>query len=198
MTMAALVPTIPVDALLEAYAEGRFPMCHPDGALYWHDPDPRAVFQLDTVEPDARTARMLRSGRFSTSIDRAFAHVVEACADREETWLDDRLIASYIQLHHAGHAHSVEVWEADRLVGGTYGVSLGSAFFAESMFNRVNNAGKVAFHTLVAHLRQRGYTLLDTQYMNVFTKALGAVELRRSTFRRQLEAACTHPITFQE
>ena len=196
--MAALVPTIPVDALLEAYAAGRFPMCHPDGALYWHDPDPRAVFPLDDVLPDARTARLMRSGRFVTSMDRAFAQVVQGCADREETWLDDRLIASYVELHHAGHAHSVEVWQGAQLVGGIYGVAMGAAFFAESMFNRVSNAGKVAFHTLVAHLRQRGFIVLDTQYINAFTASLGAVEVRRSAFRRQLKAAFAHPVTFLE
>ncbi len=184
-----LVPTIPVAALMDAYTEGRFPMCHEDGNLYWHDPDPRALFPLHAVEPDTRTRRALRSDRFLYSRDKAFRAVVEACAERPETWLDDRLIASYAALHEAGHAHSVEVWQEERLVGGIYGVVMGAAFFGESMFNRVPNAGKLAFHTLVQHLNARGFVLFDTQYINDFTAKLGAVEVPRAEFRRSLAQA---------
>lgn len=187
--MLPLVPTIPVDALLEAYAQGRFPMCHEDGALYWHDPDPRAVFPLDSVLPNARMIRAMRSPRNRVTVDAAFDKVLRACADREDTWLDGRLIASYNALHVAGYAHSVEVWQKGTLVGGIYGVALGGAFFAESMFNRVSNAGKIAFHTLVQKLRTAGYVLIDTQYINPFTASLGAVEIPRAEFLKLLARA---------
>lgn len=196
MTNAALVPTIPVDVLLDAYAEGRFPMCHEDGALYWHDPDPRAIIPLDNVVPDTRLQRLMRSGRFELSRDRAFDAVIQGCAQREETWIDDRLIASYKDLHEAGHAHSVEVWENGILVGGIYGVALAGAFFGESMFNRVSNAGKLAFHGLVEHLREQDFILFDTQYINDFTAHLGAHEVRRSTFRSKLAQALLLPTKF--
>jgi leucyl/phenylalanyl-tRNA--protein transferase len=189
MINAALVPTIPVDVLLDAYSEGRFPMCHEDGAMYWHDPDPRAIIQLDSARPNARLQRLMRSGRFEVSFDQAFEAVILACAQREETWIDDRLVASYSLLHEAGHAHSVEVWENAALVGGIYGVSLSGAFFGESMFNHVSNAGKVAFHALADHLRSRNFGLFDTQYVNDFTAQLGAQEVRRSTFRKMLAQA---------
>jgi leucyl/phenylalanyl-tRNA--protein transferase len=189
MTHSALVPTIPVDVLLDAYGEGRFPMCHEDGAMYWHDPDPRAIIPLDTARPNARLQRVIRSGRFVVSRDQAFEAVMRACAQRDETWIDDRLIASYSQLHKAGHAHSMEVWENGSLVGGIYGVSLSGAFFGESMFNRASNAGKVAFHALTEHLRKRNFVLFDTQYVNDFTAQLGAQDVRRSTFRKMLAQA---------
>jgi leucyl/phenylalanyl-tRNA--protein transferase len=184
-----LVPTIPVDALVEAYGQGRFPMCHEDGALYWHDPDPRAVFPLETIRPNVRMEHHMRSPRFRITVDKAFGQVIRACADRPDTWLDERLIASYVALHEAGFAHSVEVWERGTLVGGIYGVSLGGAYFAESMFNRVSNAGKIAFHALVQKLREAGYMLLDTQYINDFTASLGAQEVPRAEFLRSLARA---------
>ena len=188
--------TIPVPILLSAYRRGVFPMCHEDGMIYWHDPDPRAVFRLDELQPNARLRRLLRSGHFTFTRDQAFAAVIEACADREETWLDRRMIDSYIAMHRAGHAHSVEAWQDGELVGGVYGVAIGGAFFAESMFHRVSNAGKAALHVLAEHLRKRGYTLLDTQYINDFTVQLGAVEVPRRTFQRTLAQALRSPVTF--
>lgn len=196
MNHLALVPVIPVDALLDAYSEGRFPMCHEDGALYWHDPDPRAIFPLDRIDISPRMRRAMRSKRFAITTDRAFAMVIEACAERPETWIDDRLIASYTALHEQGHAHSVEVWEEGRLVGGVYGVAIGGAFFAESMFNRVSNAGKIAFHALADRLKAAGFVLLDTQYINDFTAGLGAIEIPRATFRRSLSLALSRPVGF--
>ena len=188
--------TVPVEVMLEAYQQGFFLMAHEDGELYWHDPDPRAIIPLEAVTMNARMARMMRSPRFQVTKDKAFRKVVEACAERPSTWIDDRIIASYTDLHLAGHAHSVEVWNAGDLVGGIYGVAIGGAFFGESMFNRVPNAGKVAFHRLVEHLRTRGYDLFDTQYINAFTAGLGAVELPREAFRRSLSRALTRPVAF--
>jgi leucyl/phenylalanyl-tRNA--protein transferase len=187
---------IPPEILVKAYRKGLFPMCHEDGELYWHDPDPRAVFTLDTQEPDRRTARIIRSGRFTITRDKAFAEVIAACAEREDTWIDERIKASYVALHQAGHAHSMEAWQDQELVGGIYGVAVGGAFFGESMFTRASNAGKVAFHALVAHLRERGFVLFDSQYINDFTAQLGAVEHPRERFRQDLKAALRLPVTF--
>lgn len=187
---------IPPEILVKAYRKGLFPMCHEDGELYWHDPDPRAVFTLDTLEPDRRTARIIRSGRFTITRDKAFAEVIAACAEREDTWIDERIKASYVALHRAGHAHSMEAWQDQELVGGIYGVAVGGAFFGESMFTRASNAGKVAFHALVAHLRERGFVLFDSQYINDFTAQLGAVEHPRERFRQDLKAALRLRVTF--
>lgn len=201
MSHSREVPVIPVHTLLEAYSEGRFPMAHADGELYWHDPDPRAVFDLASVRPNARLARAMRQADFHITRDEAFPAVVEACAERPETWIDARIQATYVQLHRAGHAHSVEVWSTDgpgkrQLVGGIYGVALGGAFFGESMFHRLPNAGKAAFHALADHLRRCGFTLFDSQYLNPFTASLGAVEVPRARFLRMLAAAKQVPACF--
>jgi len=183
MSIARPVPVIPVEVLLEQYSKGRFPMCHEDGEIYWHDPDPRAVFPLAELRPDAVSLRKVRSGRYRCTLDRSFEAVIRACADRPKTWLDERMIRSYVALHAAGHAHSVECWEGDRLAGGIYGISIGSAFFGESMFG-MQNAGRIAFHHLASRLQEAGYILFDTQYINPFTASLGALEIPRSEFRR--------------
>jgi leucyl/phenylalanyl-tRNA--protein transferase len=196
MVSAQATRVIPVPILLAAYRRGRFPMCHADGELYWHDPDPRAVFPLGSVEPDPKTAALLRRKRFRIGRDEAFEAVMRACADRPETWIDERLIASYLALHNAGHAHCVACWDGAALVGGIYGVAIGGAFFAESMFGR-DNAGKVAFHALVRHLRARGFMLLDTQYINPFTRRLGAVEIPRARFMEELSRAVDIPVRFE-
>lgn len=189
-------PSISVELLLAAYSAGRFPMCHDDGELYWHDPDPRAVFSLAGLAPNARLQRALRKAALRITRDVAFEAVIRACADREETWIDERLIASFTALHASGHAHSVEAWSGDELVGGIYGVALGGAFFGESMFSTRTNAGKAAFFGLVAHLQDRGHVLFDTQYLNDFTAQLGAVEISRALFRDRLEAALHLDVIF--
>ena len=187
---------IPTDVLLGAYARGWFPMCHEDGEIYWHDPDPRAIFPLEVVSPNDRMRTLLRSSRFTTTLDRAFPEVIRGCAAREESWIDERIIRSYIALHEAGHAHSVEAWKEGQLAGGIYGVALGGAFFGESMFSAVSNGGKVAFYTLLAHLKQQGFTLFDSQYINDFTRQLGAVEVPRTHFMRTLNTARVLSVRF--
>ncbi len=187
---------IPPETLIKAYRTGMFPMCHDDGELYWHDPDPRAVFPLQDLEPDRRTARIIRSGRFVITRDADFAGVITCCADRDPTWIDERIKDSYIALHRAGHAHSVEAWKDGVLVGGIYGVAVGGAFFGESMFTRASNAGKVAFHALTTHLRTRGFVLFDSQYINDLTAQLGAVEIPRARFQQELKVAVTLDVTF--
>lgn len=187
---------IPVKVLLEAYSLGRFPMCHEDGELYWHDPDPRAIFPLDRVRPNVRLQRALRSSGFRIEHDTAFDQVIRACADREETWIDERIIGSFMGLHLAGYAHSVECWWGDELVGGIYGVALCGAFFGESMFSRRTNAGKAAFFALAEHLQRQGHVLFDSQYINEFTVQLGAVEITRALFRDRLQAALLLDVHF--
>ena len=195
MSVALTVPTVPVDLVLSGYMNGRFLMVHDDGGIHWHDPDPRAVFPLDELRPDRRTARVIRSGRYQVTMNTCFERVIRACADRPETWLDERLIRTYIGVHRAGHAHSVEVWEGEQLSGGIYGVALGAAFFGESMFG-MDHAGKVAFFALVDHLRAKGFSLFDTQYINPFTQSLGAVEMPRTHFRRHLADALARNTSF--
>ena len=187
---------IPVPVLVEAYGLGRFPMCHEDGELYWHDPDPRAIFPLEKTGPNQRMQRLMRSGRFSMSSDTAFGDVIRACARREETWIDPRIIASFEALHAAGHAHSIEVWSGGRLVGGIYGLALGGAFFGESMFSQESNAGKVAFHELARRLQERGFSMFDSQYINPFTAQLGAIEIPRREFRSRLDDALALDVYF--
>ena len=196
-TQGEEIALIPVPVLLKAYRNGLFPMAHDDGELYWHDPDPRAIFPLEELVPDTRTARHLRSPEIRITIDKAFGTVIEACSDRSETWIDPRIIGSYVELHRAGHAHSVEVWRNDELVGGIYGVSIGGAFFGESMFNRRNNMGKVAFHALVEHLRSNGFELFDTQYLNPFTEKLGAIEIPRNRYLELLALAIEKHVEFR-
>jgi leucyl/phenylalanyl-tRNA--protein transferase len=180
---------IPCEVLLEAYAQGVFPMCHDDGMLYWHDPDPRAVFRIGLIRPNARLRRYLARSGFVLTEDHAFEAVVRACADRGSSWIDERIIRSYVALHRAGHAHSVETWKDGRLVGGIYGVALGAAFFGESLFTREANAGKAAFHHLAERLEHKGYRLFDSQYINDFTRQLGAVEISAGSFKRSLHIA---------
>ncbi|MBK9174868.1 MAG: leucyl/phenylalanyl-tRNA--protein transferase [Flavobacteriales bacterium] len=195
MTSSTALTAIPVDVLLMAYGQGFFPMAHDDGEIHWHCPDPRAIFPLEALKPDSTTARFLRTGRYATTFDCEFAAVMRACADREETWIDERMITAYAELHRQGHAHSLEVWSGDELVGGIYGVALGAAFFGESMFG-VNNAGKVAFHLMADRLRDAGFMLFDTQYLNSFTERLGAIEIPRSEFQARLERAIQEQAEF--
>ncbi len=177
------------ELLLKAYRKGWFPMSHDEEGIFLHDPDPRAIFPLDSTRPNARAARALRKAGFLFTHDQAFETVMRACADRPETWMTEELLQAYVELHRLGHAHSVEVWQSDALVGGLYGVSIGGAFFAESMFSRVSNASKAAFFHLVDHLRGKGYGLLDSQYINDHTASLGAIEVPRTWFRTMLAQA---------
>ncbi len=194
--MSGSAPLLTADLLLRAYRRGWFPMAHEDGELYWHDPDPRAIFPLAELKPNARLQRAIRSAGFRITLDVRFEAVMRACAEREETWITAEMIAVYTELHRRGQAHSAEVWQGEALVGGLYGVSVGSAFFGESMFSRVPNASKAAFHHLAEHLRQKGFTLFDSQYINDHTASLGAIEVPREIFRTMLAQAVHHDADF--
>ena len=179
--------------LLNAYASGWFPMAV-DREIHWFSPDPRGVIPIESFHVPKRLARVVRSDTFRIEIDRAFVEVMRECAaDRDPddpgTWISDEIIASYTALFARGFAHSVEAWNGERLVGGLYGVALGGAFFGESMFHRETNASKVAFVALIERLRERKFTLLDTQWVTPHLEQFGAIEIPRTDYLRRLQAA---------
>jgi leucyl/phenylalanyl-tRNA--protein transferase len=188
--------------LLDAYAHGIFPWPIFDGTdvVVWWSPDPRAIFELDRFHVPRRLARTCKSESFEVTCDRDFAGVIQGCASaggrRHNTWLTPKMIQAYARLHELGHAHSVEVWQQRRLVGGIYGVTLGGLFAGESMFHRVRDASKVALVHLVAHLHARGYTLFDIQQSTAHTSSLGAQEIARAQYLRRLAAALKNDATF--
>lgn len=201
MGLVAVGGTLSVERLLDAYHHGIFPWpTYPDEPMLWWSPDPRAILPLDGFRISRRLGRRLRSGQFQATCDAAFESVIRACGRgpgrRGGTWLTPQMIEAYIQLYRRGHAHSVETWADDRLVGGVYGVAIGGAFAAESMFYRATDGSKAALAHLVAHLRSRGYQLLDIQQWTPHTGSLGAVEIRRRDYLRVLSAAAMLPVTF--
>ena len=183
------------ETLLKAYAYGIFPMAQDrhDTTLYWMDPDPRGILPLDTFHIPKRLARTVRTDHYQVRVDSAFTAVMEGCAEptpeRRSTWINDRIVELYTQLFEQGHAHSVEAWEGETLVGGLYGVAVGAAFFGESMFSRARDASKVALVHLVGRLIAGGYQLLDTQYTTTHLTQFGVVEIPRKDYRRQLRRA---------
>jgi leucyl/phenylalanyl-tRNA--protein transferase len=183
------------ELLVSAYASGWFPMAVEGGEIRWFSPDPRGIIPLEGFTVSRRLARLWRQGRFEIAVDRAFADVMRACAeiDRDPgdpgTWITGEIIDSYVTLHARGLAHSVEAWRDGKLVGGLYGVSLGGAFFGESMFHRETDASKIALVALVERLRDRGYQLLDTQWSTPHLEQFGAIEVPRKDYLRRLERA---------
>ena len=177
--------------LLQGYATGIFPMADSREAdeLFWVEPRNRAIIPIERFHLSRTLRRTLRSGRFTVTHDRDFAGVIAACADREETWINAELEQAMRVLHASGHAHSVEVWHADELVGGLYGVTLGRAFFGESMFSRRTDASKVALAWLVARLKVGNFTLLDCQFMTEHLASFGAISIPRETYVALLSAA---------
>jgi len=190
--------TLLPDVLLLGYRNGFFPMADPDlGRILWHRPEQRGVIPLDRVKISRSLRKEIERGTFTITIDEAFSDVIQGCAAREDTWINDEIIDAYTDLHHLGHAHSVEAWHNGQLAGGLYGVSIGGAFFGESMFSIVSNASKVAFAHLVYRLNSRGYRLLDTQYVNDFTASLGAIEIPDVVYQMLLADALHAPCTFK-
>jgi leucyl/phenylalanyl-tRNA--protein transferase len=157
--------------------------------LFWVEPRNRAIIPLHKFHMSRSLRRTIRSGRFTVTRDRDFAAVIAGCAEREETWISAELERAMVALHGSGHAHSIEVWSGERLVGGLYGVKLGSAFFGESMFSRRTDASKVALAWLVARLKAGNFTLLDCQFMTDHLASLGAVGIPRETYVALLSAA---------
>lgn len=187
---------IPAELLIHAYRQAVFPMAMDDGEIAWFSPDPRAIIPLDTFHVPHGLQRTLRKEPFEIRIDTAFEQVMRGCAERDETWINAEILESYLQLHQLGFAHSVESWKDGELVGGLYGVALGGAFFGESMFHRATDASKVALHALVMRLRDRGYTLLDTQWITPHLKIFGALEIPRAVYRQLLKASLSRTCSF--
>ncbi len=183
------------EVLLRAYACGIFPMAESadDPTLFWVEPELRGVIPFDGFRVASRLARTVRSDVFSVTVDTAFKAVISGCAapqpGRDDTWINKRIRDLYLGLYTSGHCHSVEVWQDDNLVGGLYGVSLGRAFFGESMFHTARDASKVALVHLVARLIAGGFELLDTQYVTEHLKTFGAVEISRRRYRALLDKA---------
>ena len=183
--------TLTPELLLRGYSMGILPMAEhrDDPEIFWVDPRRRGVFPLDGFRISRSLRRRLRQDRFGIGIDRDFAGVLEGCADRAETWINAEIHRHYLELFARGHAHSLEVWEDDTLVGGVYGVVLGSAFFGESMFSRRTDASKIALAYLVDRLARAGFTLFDTQLLTAHLASLGAVEISRAEYQRRLKGA---------
>jgi leucyl/phenylalanyl-tRNA--protein transferase len=189
------------ETLLSAYAQGVFPMADRDGVIRFYTADPRGIIPLHPPEAFhvPRTLRQIvRQGRFEIRVDHDFEATMRACMEAREggTWISDDLIEAYTRLHALGFAHSVEAWQEDELVGGLYGVSLGGAFFGESMFHRVTDASKVALVHLVDRLRNRGYELLDTQATTPHLRRFGCVDISASKYLKLLERAMERECSF--
>jgi leucyl/phenylalanyl-tRNA--protein transferase len=164
-------------------------MAMESGEIAWFSPDPRGIILLDALHIPHGLRRTLKKGEFQLRLNTAFEEVIRACSERAETWISEEIIQSYIHLHKLGFAHSVEAWLDNELAGGLYGVSLYGAFFGESMFHRVADASKVALVGLVNRLNERGYRLLDTQYVTSHLTNFGAVEISRAKYMRLLKQA---------
>jgi len=191
------VRVIEPDLLLAAYAAGYFPMADSrDGPIRWYSPDPRAIIPLDGLKISRSLRQVLKKNVYEIQVDKAFESVIRNCAARDETWISEEIVQSYLELHCLGFAHSVEAWREDLLIGGLYGVALGGAFFGESMFSRRRDASKVALVHLVERLRAREFVLLDTQFTTPHLKRLGAIEIGRDDYMQRLRRAIRLKRTF--
>lgn len=191
-------PLITPDMLLRAYAAGIFPMAESrdDPSIHWIDPKRRGILPLDKFHISRSLRHRILHSNYTIRTNSDFSGVVQGCAERDETWINGDIFSLYLALHRSGFAHSLEVWEADALVGGVYGVTLGTAFFGESMFSRRTDASKLALAWLVDRLRAGGFTLFDTQFLTTHLASLGAVEISRADYRSQLAAALQKTATF--
>lgn len=183
--------------LLFAYQTGWFPMADDEtGDIYWHSPMRRAIFPLNLEGPKKSLKKMYAKSEWTYSINNAFSEVIEHCANRKDTWISSDIKAVYTELHDQGYAHSVETYQDGILIGGLYGVSIGSAFFGESMFSLSSNASKMAFVHLYNHLMKQGYSLLDSQFINDHTYSLGAITVSRTQYLDMLAQAIQQKISF--
>ncbi len=180
-------------ALLNAYAQGIFPMAHGAGQIYWYDPDPRAIVPLDKFHVPRRLCQKINRQPYEIRYSTAFRTVMRRCAapapGRDTTWIDDIILNSYTALYQLGYAHSVEAWLDGELVGGLYGVALRGLFAGESMFSNATDASKICLVYLVERLRERGFTLLDTQYQTDHLAQFGVIEIPREVYKQRLSEA---------
>lgn len=185
--------------LLNAYSSGIFPWFNDDDPIIWWSPDPRCIIEFESFHIPKRFAATIRKKPFEITINEAFEEVIFACGERREegTWLTDSMIEAYLELHEAGHAHSLECWAGDELAGGIYGVAVGGFFAGESMFYRRTDASKVALVKLVERLKERGYELFDLQILNEHTAQFGALEIPRTDYLARVGEAIAKPgVTF--
>jgi leucyl/phenylalanyl-tRNA--protein transferase len=190
------------DDLIYGYINGIFPMADSDGTLYWYSPDPRAIIPIDTYKPPKSLRPVLNKNYFEIRFNHNFEGVMRGCAvarsDSDDTWISEEIIDAYTGLNSMGLAHSVEAYLDNELVGGLYGVSIGAAFFGESMFYTQPNASKVAFHYLIQTLLQQGFELLDTQFINDNVKRFGAIEISKANYLNLLRKATAKKARFTE
>ncbi|MBO0948748.1 leucyl/phenylalanyl-tRNA--protein transferase [Fibrella forsythiae] len=190
------------DDLIYGYINGIFPMADADGTLYWYSPDPRAIIPLDTYKPAKSLRPTLNKRLFDIRINTDFEQVMRYCAvprsEDDSTWISEEIINAYTELHRMGLAHSVETYIDNQLVGGLYGVAIGSVFFGESMFHHVPNASKVAFHHLILILREQQFQLLDTQFINDNVKRYGAIDISKRDYTNLLKKALRRKARFTE
>jgi leucyl/phenylalanyl-tRNA--protein transferase len=191
-------PTLTPQLLLQAYQVGLFPMSESrnDPEIFWVDPTQRGILPLDGFRISRSLARRMRRAEYTISFDTAFSEVMQGCAARPETWINDTIFALYQSLFAQGQAHSVEVWHDDKLVGGVYGVAIGAAFFGESMFSSATDASKIALAYLIDRLRLGGYVLFDTQFITAHLASLGGVEIPREKYHEMLASATAKAADF--
>ncbi len=190
-------PILTPELLLAAYRHGYFPMPHPETEeIIWFNPDPRAIIPLDGFHCSRSLKRSLRRSNFLVTIDKDFSGVLAGCAERAETWINTEITEAYERLHQHGDAHSLEIWQNDQLVGGTYGVAIGGAFFAESKFHRVTDASKAALYFLVEHLRAKGFSLLEVQFLTPHLRTLGAIQIPARDYEQRLQRAVRQSVSF--
>jgi leucyl/phenylalanyl-tRNA--protein transferase len=184
-TLQALDPLL----VINAYAQGIFPMADRRGDIHWYAPDPRAILEHDNLHVSRSLRATMRKGIYEVRMDTVFEVVMRCCAARAETWINEAFVTTYTRLHFAGLAHSVEAWHDGVLVGGLYGVALGGAFMGESMFSYETDASKVCLVALVEHLKARGYVLHDTQFITPHLVTLGVTEIPRRVYEQRLREA---------
>ncbi len=196
--LVAVGGELSVKRLLLAYRSGIFPWTA--APVTWWSPDPRGILELDAFHVSRSLGRVLRQDLFKVTVDQAFRDVMAGCAapgpGRRSTWITREFLEAYGELHRLGHAHSLECWQGNELVGGIYGVAIGGLFAGESMFHRVSNASKVALFHLVRHLREREFALFDVQMLTPITAQLGAAEIPRTTYLKRLAKAIQSPCRF--
>ncbi len=194
--LLALGGDLSPNRLISAYKKGIFPWYNPGEPILWWSPDPRCVLLPKQYKPSRSLKRSIRKNQFKFTFDQAFEHVIDQCAAPREkesgTWITRDMRDAYTSLHKLGHAHSIETWKDDVLVGGLYGIALGRVFFGESMFSRVSDASKAALYYLVTSLIDRGYQLIDCQITSPHLLSLGAIEISRTEFLKRLESALSH------
>ncbi len=178
------------EEVLEAYKLSYFPMAESkEGEIFWHSPEMRAIFDINSIDYDKNVVKKIKKGVFGFTINHDFDFVINSCADRSTTWINNDIIDTYNELHRMGYAHSIEVWHNNEVCGGLYGLAIGGAFFGESMFNTISDASKAAFYYLINHLIAQNFVLLDSQYINDFTKKLGAFEIPKKEYQKLLAKA---------